>query len=918
MPNIRAFILLTVTCFLSSTVIAAPAVTAVTVSPAAGDPAGVFYLSCVAAPGVTAVRARIAGSRGLVQELALEKGAASTYAASFVLADQGEDVFTVDLEAVRDGGAEVIAGAVTFATVRPALAAEASGTEVTITATDLNGIEYPVNYGQFSIARSGATTDALTVDVTLSGSATNGADYQTIASTVTIPAGASRVNVRVVPLDDETYEDPETVVMNVAAADSYMVGSPSSATVTITSEDGVDGPTSASVEATDANGLENPLDQGQFTFRRTGSTASALRVYFSVGGTATNGVDYNTITKPVIIPAGASSAHVRVVPINDSIYEVGETVVITVLAATGYRVGSPSSATVTITSEDGQNGPTSVSVTAPDAIAAEFPADPGRFVLTRSGSTASALTVYFAVSGTATQGVDYATLPRPVTFPAGVSSVTQHVNAIDDPAYEGTETVTLRVTAATGYMIGSPSTAAVSITDDDPKPQVSVTASDPHGAESPRDFGQFRFDRYGDTSATLTVHYTLGGTTTNGEDYEPLSGSIVIPAGRTISTLLLAPLDDLKGGPSGETVVLTLAAGPGYDISAPASATVTITNDEPPPPVTLVASDPDAAEPNDAGRFTVTVGGDPEHPSAMRFDYWGTGATPQKDYLALPPTRTVSAAGSFDMIVNVLDDPAFERPENVNMRVVPGAYNGGSETAMVWISSDDDPPPVWVRATDNYAYEWDSSNQGRVTLERAGACGRDLTVNLSISGTATNGVDYEAIPAAFLIPAGSCSAVISITPIDDCLPEVYYETVSMTVAPGPDYVVDPARANIAIYSTEAPSIVTIHEVDTAGAESPRDPLQFRLDRADDGACTTERPPLTVYVSYSGTAGDSDFAGDSSVVFQQGQTSAFLTVTPTDDGLSEGTETVVVEIYSEGLAYRRGMPYIASGTIASDE
>lgn len=896
-----------------------PAVSQVVVSPAAADPASVFQISCIAAPDVTSVRARIIGSYGVVQELTLQEGAASTYSTSFVLAGEGEDVFTVDIEAARDGNIEMIRAAATFATVRRGLAAAASDNEVTVTATDLNGIEYPVNYGQFTVARSGSTTDALDVTVSVGGSATNGVDYETIASTVTIPAGASRVNLRVVPLDDETYEDPETVVLTVAAAETYTVGSPSSATVTLTSDDGVDGPTSAYVEATDAHGLENPLDQGQFTFRRTGSTASLLRVYFSVSGTATNGVDYDTISKPVIIPAGASFAHLRVVPINDSTYEVGETVVVTVLAATGYRVGSPASATVTITSEDGQNGPTSVSVTASDPGAAEFPANAGQFTLTRTGSTASPVTVYYALGGTATSGVDYSTMPRPVTIPAGSSSVPLAVNPIDDPGFEGTETVTLRVTAATGYMVGSPSIATVSITDDDPKPQVSVTAADPHGAESPRDFGLYRFDRYGDTSATLTVHYTLSGTTTNGEDYETLSGVIVIPAGRTISTLLLKPLDDLKGGPSGETVVLTLLAGTGYDISAPISATVTITNNDAPPPVTVVASDPEAAEPDDPGRFTVTVGGDPEHPAELRFDYWGTTATPQKDYLALPPTRTISAAGSFDMTVNVLDDAPWERPESVIMRIVPGEYNQGNDTATVWINSDDDPPPVWVRGIDNWAYEWAPENAGLIRLERAGACGRDLIVNLNISGTATNGVDYEEIPSEFLLPAGSCSVDIPVTPIDDCLNEVYYETVSTTVAPGAGYVVDPAQANVGIYSTEGVPVVTIHPVDDTGSEAPVDELQFRVDRSYNSPNCTPPHSLTVYISFSGSATEgSDYTADTYVVIPAGELSGFLVVTPVNDSTAEGAETVIAEIFPEGLAYSRGTPRQATGSIADDD
>jgi hypothetical protein len=53
----------------------------------------------------------------------------------------------------------------------------------------------------------------------------------------------------------------------------------------------------------DANAGETLTGQianpGQFTLSRTGSTASALTVNYTVGGTATNGVDYSTLTNNV-------------------------------------------------------------------------------------------------------------------------------------------------------------------------------------------------------------------------------------------------------------------------------------------------------------------------------------------------------------------------------------------------------------------------------------------------------------------------------------------------------------------------------------------------------------------------------------------------------------------------------------------
>ncbi len=113
-----------------------------------------------------------------------------------------------------------------------------------------------------------------------------------------------------------------------------------------------------------------------------------------------------------------------------------------------------------------------VSIRASDAAAAETAtgqtANPGQFVITRTGATTSALTVTLAVSGTATNGTDYNTLGTTVTIPAGAASATINLAVRDDALVEGSEGVTLTVVAGTGYSVDSASAAAsVTIADND-------------------------------------------------------------------------------------------------------------------------------------------------------------------------------------------------------------------------------------------------------------------------------------------------------------------------------------------------------------------------------------------------------------------------------------------------------------------
>jgi hypothetical protein len=108
-----------------------------------------------------------------------------------------------------------------------------------------------------------------------------------------------------------------------------------------------------------------------------------------------------------------------------------------------------------------------VTVTASDASASETGPASGTFRITRTGSTASSLTVAFALSGTAANGTDYDTLTSPVTIAAGSASADVTVTPKDDAAVESNETVVLTLTAGASYTVGAPSSAQVTISDDD-------------------------------------------------------------------------------------------------------------------------------------------------------------------------------------------------------------------------------------------------------------------------------------------------------------------------------------------------------------------------------------------------------------------------------------------------------------------
>lgn len=102
----------------------------------------------------------------------------------------------------------------------------------------------------------------------------------------------------------------------------------------------------------DAETSETPSNNGSVLLSRTGSTAAALSVNLAVSGTAVNGVDYAPIATTQTFAVGQSSLTLAVIPVNDTAIEDVETVVLALAAGSGYNVGSPSSATITLYNDD--------------------------------------------------------------------------------------------------------------------------------------------------------------------------------------------------------------------------------------------------------------------------------------------------------------------------------------------------------------------------------------------------------------------------------------------------------------------------------------------------------------------------------------------------------------------------------------
>ncbi len=114
----------------------------------------------------------------------------------------------------------------------------------------------------------------------------------------------------------------------------------------------------------------------------------------------------------------------------------------------------------------------------------------GAFTVSRTGSTAENLQVYYDTSGsTATSGADYWPLDGYVDIQSGQTSVLTYIAIIDDDDEELSEIVKVKLTPHSSYIIDSGSSVAtVTIADDDgTPPEISGYKPKRNSTQAPRD-----------------------------------------------------------------------------------------------------------------------------------------------------------------------------------------------------------------------------------------------------------------------------------------------------------------------------------------------------------------------------------------------------------------------------------------------
>jgi hypothetical protein len=218
------------------------------------------------------------------------------------------------------------------------------------------------------------------------------------------------------------------------------------------------------------------------------------------------------------------------------------------------RILSPGGLTTAITAFDGTNGSFTLlrQESAPEltltltmnTISEGGP--PAAFVVGRLGETSQPLTVFYRLSGTASNGLDYTNLPGAVVIPAGASSTRVYLNAIADGVSEPTETAMMVLAGTTNSPLGlGAPRATVTILDRDTL-EVVITGLHTNIYEGDtNDLATIHVARLGDLDQPTGIGLDwLGGTAAPGQDYLPLPYPVPLESG--VDYAVAQPLNDTQ------------------------------------------------------------------------------------------------------------------------------------------------------------------------------------------------------------------------------------------------------------------------------------------------------------------------------------------------------------------------------------
>ncbi len=403
----------------------------------------------------------------------------------------------------------------------------------------------------------------VTVPYTVTGTSTS-ADHNLVSGSVSIPAGTLNVTTSFSIVNDTLSENDETVIITMGTPTNANLGATSVHTITILDNDALP---VVSFTSSSQNVNENV---GTVTVNVSLNTASGLNVTipYTISGTATNPSDHNLTGGTFFIPAGSTTTSVTFNVVNDALYELSETVVLTMGTITN-GLGLTTSHTVNILDDD-----TIPSVTFTSASQSVAESIGNVNVVAQLSSLSGVVTtVPYTIAGTASAS-DHNASSGSISIPAGSLTGTLTIAITADTLDENNETITVTMGSPTNATSGVTTLHTITILDDDPPPTIAFSASSQSVAETA---GTVFVIAVLDTPSGLNVSvpFTVSGTSVNPTNHSLSNGTISITSGNTLGQQTFSIFNDGVAA-ANKTVILTMGAPTNATVGTTTVHTVTI------------------------------------------------------------------------------------------------------------------------------------------------------------------------------------------------------------------------------------------------------------------------------------------------------------------------------------------------------
>ena len=785
---------------------------------------------------------------------------------------------------------------------------------LTVGSNNLTEAAGATNNTSVTATLSYVNSTAVSINLSLIGTASDPADYGIGTTSLTIPAGSTTATTTVTTQNDLISEGTETVIIDigsVSGGDSAVEASPAQQqTISITDDEA--NPSVTLSTSTNSLNETGAGDNATLTVTMNPVASSATTVTLALSGTATGGgSDYSIDNTVLTIAAGVATATATIRAQDDPYYDDGETIIVDINSVSGGNSATESGTQQEIlTFNDNEIQPT-VSLTVDSNSMGETG---GSVTLTATLSyvNSASTSVTLGTSGTAVGGgTDFTLSSSTITIAAGNTTGTATLSSVGDSISDPTETVIVDITNVSGGDNATEATPAqrqtVTITDDEALPVISLSSSASTVSEANASV-TLTVTATPASSSVITVNLAETGTASGGGvDYSLGAGVLNISAGSTTATTSITAVDDGIYDPA-ETVIIDISSvsGGGATESGSQQETVTITDDEGAPTVSLSVDSNTVSEGDGVGARTVTVtlSNTASDNVTVGLSTSGTTTGGGVDY-KLNSNSLLIAAGSTtaSTTLDISEDLLIEGTETIIVDISSvtnsiGITENGVQTETINLTDNEAGPTVSISSSSPIA---ENGGVSTVTATMSAAAAQSTTINLLFSGTADNGTDYLRSASSITIAAGNTSGSITVTGVNDSFNDEA-ETVIVDI----DTV---SGGNGASESGTQRETITITDDDPAPTVSLSISVASVTESAGANAVTltatmsaVAESSTSVTLSLSGTATEgagTDYTINSSTItIAAGNTTGTAQLSILEDSFSEvPNETIVVDIAS---------------------